>query len=541
MSSKPTQPIDGMSLLRSSALNKSTAFSEAEREHYGLTGLLPAHVENMQAQIERALASLRGKDRDIDKYIYLADLQDRNEQLFYRLVINNFQEIMPLIYTPTVGQACKQFASIYCRERGFYVSPKQRGAIRKSLDNWPNRDVRIIVVTDGERILGLGDLGANGMGIPIGKLSLYVACAGIDPSQCLPVMFDVGTDNQELLDDPIYLGLRERRLRGEGYLSLMDEFIEAAKDAFPGVLIQFEDFNAKNAYALLGRYHKNTLCFNDDIQGTAAVVLAGAYAAGRLSGTPFVDMRFLFLGAGSAATGIGGLIVQALIAHGLSESEAYQRLWFFNRTGLVRSELGELAGHVQPFAQDMPNLSFIEAIEQHRPDILIGATGTPNTFTQPIVEAMAAIKERPVIFALSNPTSRAECTAEQAYQWTSGRGIFASGSPFAPVHYNDHTFYPGQGNNAYIFPGVGLGMLACQGHHIPDRLFIEVAKVLADCVSEADLARGAVYPAFKDIRCTSLNIATAVAEFAYAEGLAKGARPDDLRAHVESMMYDPGY
>ena len=492
-------------------------------------------------KLERVLANLRRKESDIEKYIFLSALQDRNERLFYRLIIENFHEIMPLIYTPTVGQACKEFANIFRREKGFYVTANDRGRVREILDNWPHDDVRIIVVTDGERILGLGDLGANGMGIPIGKLSLYCACAGISPDQTLPVMLDVGTDNEDLLNDPIYLGIRQKRLRGDAYYELVDEFVSAVKDRFPNVLIQFEDFIANNAFALLNKYRDNTFCFNDDIQGTAAVVLAGVYASTRISGIPFRDLKFTFLGAGSAASGIGSMIAQALIAEGLDHDEAHQRLWFFNRKGLVNQNQVNLPEHIRKFAHDLPDCEFIDAIDRHQPDILIGATGAPATFTEEIVNKMAEIKDRPGVFALSNPTSRAECTAEEAYRWTDGRAIFASGSPFPELELNGSRFRPGQGNNSYIFPGVGLGMIACEADTIPDTIFQESAKALAASVDQSDLDLGSIYPEIEEIREVSLNIAYAVAEFAYAHGLTSHEKPQALKDYIRNMMYNPLY
>ena len=533
--------LTGVALLHDAAHNKSTAFTDEERDRLKLRGLLPAAVGSMATQLNRVRANMRRKDSDIEKYIFLSALQERNERLFYQLIIENIQEIMPLIYTPTVGQACKEFANIFRREKGFYITANDRGRIRKILDNWPHRDIKIIVVTDGERILGLGDLGANGMGIPIGKLSLYCACAGIPPQQTLPVMFDVGTDNQALLADPVYLGVNQRRLRGDDYFSLMDEFVAAVTDAYPGVLIQFEDFAADNAFALLQKYRHTTFCFNDDIQGTAAVVLAGVYASTRLSKKNFKSLKFTFLGAGSAASGIGSMIAQALMAEGLSHDEAHQRLWFFNSKGLVTRSRENLPAHIKNFAHDVPDCGFLDAIDIHKPDILIGATGTPGTFTEDIVARMAKIKARPGVFALSNPTSRAECTAQQAYQWSAGQAIFASGSPFDEVMLNGKTLRPGQGNNAYIFPGVGLGMIACQTKTIPDAIFLESAKALAEFVTEDDLALGSIYPVINEIRAVSLNIATAVAKYAYENGLTEQAAPKDVEGYIRSMMYEPEY
>ena len=533
--------LTGVRLLHSAAHNKSTAFTDKERDELGLRGLLPHAVGSMETQMSRVLANLRRKESDIEKYIFLSALQDRNERLFYRLIMENIREIMPLIYTPTVGQACKEFADIFRTEKGFYITAADRGRVKQILKNWPHDDVRIIVITDGERILGLGDLGANGMGIPIGKLSLYCACAGIAPQQTLPVMFDVGTDNEELINNPIYLGMRQKRIRDESYNELMDEFIEAATERYPGVLIQFEDFIAKNAFSLLNKYRDNRFCFNDDIQGTAAVVLAGVYASTRISQVAFKDLKFIFMGAGSAASGIGSMIAQALIAEGLSDEEAHGRLWFYNRKGLVNKNQKTLPDHIQKFAHDLPDCDFIDAIDVHQPDILIGATGVPATFTEEIVSKLAKVKSRPGVFALSNPTSRAECTAEQAYEWTEGRAIFASGSPFDPVTFNGKTYHPGQGNNAYIFPGVGLGMISCKARTIPDSVFLESAKALAQSVSEQDLSNGSIYPKIDEIREVSLNIATAVAKFAYANELTAGSEPENLADFIRSRMYDPAY
>jgi len=531
----------GVDLLRDAARTKSTAFTMEERERYRLRGLLPARAGSMRSQLKRVLTNMRRKHSDIEKYIFLSALQDRNERLFYRLVIDNIEEIMPLIYTPTVGQACREFANIFRTEKGFYVSAADRGGIRAMLDNWPHQDIRIIVVTDGERILGLGDLGSSGMGIPIGKLSLYCACAGIQPRQCLPVMFDVGTDNEQLLADPMYLGTPARRLRGAEYFSLFDEFMRAARDAWPGVLIQFEDFAAANAFALLDKYQASAPCFNDDIQGTAAVVLAGVYASTRISGVDFADLRFIFLGAGSAAVGIGSMLARALVERGLSDAEARRRLWFFNSGGLVRSGRDDLAPFARPFAHDLPAQPLCAALDAHRPHVLIGATGAPATFTRGIIGQMAAINRRPAVFALSNPTARAECSAQQAYEWSDGRAIFASGSPFAPVEIGGRTLHPGQGNNAYIFPGVGLGMIACRAATIPDQVFLEAARALAAAVSADDLRRGSLYPPLDKIREVSLDIATAVAACAWDAGLTGQPRPGDVRESIRAIMYDPVY
>jgi malate dehydrogenase (oxaloacetate-decarboxylating)(NADP+) len=536
-----SRPLKGYRALYHPAFNKSTAFTREERDEHGLRGLLPYGVGTQNTQMARVLENLRRKNTDIEKFIFLAALHERNERLFYRLVVDHVEEIMPLIYTPTVGQACKEFGHIFRRPKGFYITPEDKGNIREMLDNWPRPDVRVIVITDGQRILGLGDLGANGMGIPIGKLQLYVACAGIIPRQCLPVVLDVGTNNQELLDDPFYLGYPHPRLEGPAYFELVEEFIQAVQDKYPRAIVQFEDFLTPNAYSLLSEYKDRILCFNDDIQGTASVCLAGLYAATRGTGTPFRDLRVMFLGAGSAATGIGDLMVTALEAEGLSNQQARERLNFVDINGLIVKSRNDLMSHNIPYAHDRPAMGFVEAIREIKPHILIGATGAPGTFTKEVVEAMTAVNERPTIFALSNPTSRAECTAEQAYEWSDGRAFFSSGSPFAKVNYKGKTMRPGQGNNAYIFPGVGLGVIACGATRITDAMFLVAAKTLADMVSEEDLQSGALYPPLTDIRAVSLAIAVEVAREAFKSGLATEDEPKDFHNHIASLMYDPVY
>ncbi|MGR9052951.1 MAG: NAD-dependent malic enzyme [Gammaproteobacteria bacterium] len=538
---EPPGHLTGLALINSAKYNKSTAFTEAERERYKLRGLLPAAVSSQAMQLNRVLNNLRRKAYDIERYNFLIALQGRNERLFYRLLIDHIEEVMPIIYTPTVGQACLEFTHIFRQPRGFYITPDDRGRIAEILKNWPETDVRMIVVTDGERILGLGDLGANGMGISIGKLSLYTACAGIPPHQCLPVMIDVGTNNESLRNDPLYIGLNRPRIKGEPYIDLLDEFVETVQRTYPKALIQFEDFLTPNAYLLLNRYRERVRCFNDDIQGTAAVALAGVLAACRLIGCVFEELRIMFLGAGSAATGIADLMLTDLVESGLAEDEARRRLWFADVEGLVVKGRGDLAPHNLPYAHDVPQIGFLEAIKTVKPHILIGATGCPGVFTEEVIGAMAEINRRPVIFALSNPTSRAECTAEQAYRWSGGRALFASGSPFPPVVYEGRTHRPGQGNNAYIFPGIGLGALACNSRLVNDDMFLAAARVLADCVAEDDLQRGTLYPPLSGIRNVSLKIAVAVAETAYEQNLAMDERPEDLHRFIEAMMFDPSY
>lgn len=534
--------VRGRAVLSDPSINKSTAFSVAERDQLGLRGLLPPQVGNQDVQIARVLGNLRRKSHDIERYVFLTALQGRNERLYYRTLLDHIDEIMPLVYTPTVGQACKEFAHLFRESRGFYISSEDRGRVREMLDNWPERDIRVIVITDGERILGLGDLGTNGMGIPIGKLALYTACSGIDPAQCLPIQLDVGTDNEELLNDPLYLGLSQRRVRGDEYYELMDEVVAAVRDAFPKALLQFEDFLSPNAYALLARYRDSILCFNDDIQGTAAVVLAGIQASVRITGVALRDQTVLFLGAGSAATGIADLLTVALQREGLSLEEARGRLWFADRAGLLVAGRTDLQAHNAPYIHDSPQLGFLEALEVLRPHTLIGATGHHGAFGQEAIVAMARNHERPVVFALSNPTSKAECTAQQAYDWSEGRVVFASGSPFPGISRPDGSVWtPGQGNNAYIFPGIGLGAVGCGASTVSDGMFLAAAAALANSVKPMHLERGALYPPLSEIRQVSLAIAAAVAETAYEEGVATYPKPDDLELHLADSMYDPTY
>jgi len=532
----------GINLLRDPTLNKGTAFTEEERKALGLEGLLPPYVNSLETQVIRVMENFHKKPTDLEKYIYLMSLQDRNETLFYRVVIEKIEEMMPIVYTPTVGQACQEYGHILRRPRGIFISTKDRGRVVDVLRNWPNKDVRIIVVTDGERILGLGDLGANGMGIPVGKLCLYTACAGIHPRLCLPVTIDVGTNNEELLNDVLYVGLRQRRLRGEPYDDLVEEFIMAVQELYPSALIQFEDFATQNALRLLNKYRGQVCTFNDDIQGTGVVGLAGLYSALRITGGKLRDQKILFLGAGEAGIGIGGMVNSALVAEGLSEEEARNRCWFVDSKGLVVKSRSDLAEYKLPYAHDYEYLKdFLSAVKSLRPTVIIGASGQTKAFTQSVLEAMAVCNQRPIVFAMSNPTSKAECTAEEAYMWTEGRVIFASGSPFAPVTFKGKTHVSGQANNAYAFPGIGLGIIACEAMSVTDEMFSVAAKALANEVSEADLAQGRIYPARTKIREASAAIATAVAEVAYNQGIARKPKPDDLSTFIKSQMYEPKY
>jgi malate dehydrogenase (oxaloacetate-decarboxylating)(NADP+) len=526
-------------VLRDKSLYRSVAFTREERLQLGLQGLLPHMVATEQQLVDRVMHTLRQLPRDIDRYMTLSSLQERNEHLFYRTVIDHVEEVMPWIYTPTVGEACREFSHIVREPKGFFITPEDEGRIARILSNWPGRDIRIIVVTDGQRILGLGDLGANGMGIPVGKLALYTACAGIPPKHCLPVLIDVGTNNQSLLDDALYIGYPRRRLSGDAYFALVDEFVRAVQKKYPDALIQFEDFLTPDAYALLNTYRDRVLCFNDDIQGTAAVALAGVYASSRITGRTFRDLRIMFLGAGSAATGIADLMTSALVAEGLSLPDARSRLWFVDKIGLVVKGRTDLMPHNLPYAHDHPALDFVGAIDRLKPHVLIGATGVAGTFTEQVVERMSKINARPVLFALSNPTSKAECTAEQAYQWSRGQAVFASGSPFGPVKKDGQEFHPRQGNNAYVFPGIGLGVVACRARRIPEEIFLAAARTLAGLVTPEDLARGSLYPPLRNIRQISLEIAVRVAETAHRMKLARAKRPRNLRQAIADFMYDP--
>ena len=540
--SNRTLPASGVDWLHNPIFNKGTAFTEAERDALGLRGLLPPHVQTMAEQVQRVMNNFRNKSSDIERYIQLAGLQDRNETLFYRVVMDHLEEMMPIIYTPTVGKACQEFGHIFRRSRGMYVSLKDRGHIEKVLENWPTRDVKVIVVTDGERILGLGDLGASGMGIPVGKLSLYTACAGINPTQCLPITIDVGTNNETFLKDPLYIGLRQKRLAGAEFDAVIEEFIVAVQKVFPGVLVQFEDFGNSNAFRLLERYRDQLCTFNDDIQGTGSVALAGVLSALRLTGGKMSDHRVLVSGAGEAGMGIADNIVTVLMEEGLSKAEARKRIWFVDSKGLIVKNREGLVEHKLHYAHDhAPCADLLAAVKSVKPTMLVGVSGQPRTFTEEIVKTVGSYNQRPVIFALSNPTSKAECTAEEAYTWTEGRAIFASGSPFAPVTLNGQMHVPGQGNNAYIFPGVGLGVVATGARRVTDAMFIKAARALASLLREDELAEGRIYPSLKRIHEVSLKIAVAVAEEVYASKLTDQPRPADLTAFIQSQMFKPEY
>jgi malate dehydrogenase (oxaloacetate-decarboxylating)(NADP+) len=532
----------GVDILHDPTLNKGTAFTHEERVRLKILGLLPPWVSTMEDQAVRVLSNIRKRAGGLEKYVEVIALLDRNETLFYRVVRDNIEELMPIIYTPVVGAACQLYAHIFRRSRGVFITRSEKGMIRDVLRNWPHHDVRVIVVTDGERILGLGDLGANGMGIPVGKLSLYTACGGVPPSQTLPVTLDVGTNNESFLKDPLYLGTHERRITGREYDELIEEFIMAVQEVFPGALIQFEDFANHNAFRFLEKYRNRVCTFNDDIQGTAAVTLAGLYSTEKILNRPLSKQKLLFHGAGEAAIGIGDLVVSAMEAEGLSKAEAMSRCWFMDSKALVESSRKDLQAHKKPYAHFYkPIQDLLTAVKELRPTALIGVSGQPSQFTKEIVEEMSRINDRPIIFALSNPTANAECTAEQAYRWSAGKAIFASGSPFAPLTLEGRTFLPGQGNNAYIFPGVGLGALVCGAKRVTDEMFLAAARALAACVTKEDLDKGCLYPPLTKILDVSARIAAAVAEVAYARGLATQPRPKDLLAHIRKEQYQPVY
>jgi malate dehydrogenase (oxaloacetate-decarboxylating)(NADP+) len=532
----------GMDLLKNSILNKGTAFTEEEREALAIRGLLPPRVHTMESQLMRVLENIRNKETDLEKYIYLMSLQDRNETLFTRLILENIEEFMPIVYTPTVGKACLAYTHIFRRARGMFIASKHRGRIRELLENWPQKDVQVIVVTDGERILGLGDLGADGMGIPVGKLALYTACAGIHPSKCLPITLDVGTDNETLLKDPLYIGMQHRRWRDGRYDDLIEEFIMAVQDAFPQALIQFEDFGNCNAFRLLARYHDTVCCFNDDIQGTAAVALGGLLAAIKITGSPLKEQKILFMGAGEASIGIGELVVAALVDEGMDQAEAMRHCWFVDSKGLLVRSRDGLSEHKKRVVNDhAPIGDFLSAVRELEPTAIIGACGQAGAFSPDILKAMAELNDNPIVFALSNPTDNSECTAREAYNWTQGRAVFASGSPFGPVKLQGQSHHPGQGNNVYIFPAMGLATTACGITRITQEMFLAAARALSGLVSEKSLNKGSVYPPLSDIRHVTLTIAVAVAELAYNRGLASRPQPDDLKKYIQSNMFEPVY
>jgi len=542
----------GRALLINPLMNKGTAFTARERDELEFHGLLPPAVCTIEQQLERTYENFQAKPNNLEKFIYLTSLNDRNETLFFRLLYEHMDEMIPIVYTPTVGEACQKFSHIYRRGRGLYISYKQRHNIEKILGNFYYKNASVIVVTDGERILGLGDQGAGGMAIPIGKLCLYTLCAGVSPYSTLPIMLDVGTDNEERLKDPLYLGLRQKRVRGEEYQAFIDRFVDAVHKVFPNVLLQWEDFLKGNAIKQLNRF-KDALCtFNDDIQGTGAVVLAGLYSGVRITGQSIRDARVLIAGAGAAAQGIANLIVSALQEEGLSLKEARKRIWMVDSKGLVTKTRSALEGFKVTYARDVDEIATYEskdrsritleeAIVNSRPTVLLGVSATPGIFREAVVKAMAKLNERPIIFPVSNPTSKSECKPEDVIRWSEGRAIVATGSPFPPVEYNRRRYRIGQCNNAFIFPGMGLSVTVGRIRRVTDGMFLDAAKALAGKVTARDLDQCAVYPELRRIRQCSHAVACAVIKRAVAEGYADEEVLIKLEETVERAMWFPKY
>jgi malate dehydrogenase (oxaloacetate-decarboxylating)(NADP+) len=531
-----------MELLQDASLNKSTAFTEDEKQALGLVGLVPDVTETEDLQLQRVMLQLSHKNTDLDRYIYLVNLLDHDETLFYRTIMSDPARFLPIVYDPTIGEVCLKFGHIYRQTRGMYLSIERRGKVKEILQNWPLKDIRFICVTDGGRILGLGDLGANGMGIPIGKLQLYTAAAGVPPQYLLPMYLDAGTNNQQYLNDPLYLGLRKARPATEDLFSFVDEFVEAVQEVFPKCCIHFEDWTGVDAVHLLQRYRDKYCVYNDDVQGTAGITLAGMINATKLKGTKLKDEKYLFLGAGSAGIGLADLLCSALVAQGMTLEEAQSRVHMFDVNGLLESTRTDLVDFQIPYAHPhAPTRDFVAAIESIKPTTIIGVSTIGGAFTQKVVETMSRINERPVILALSNPTEHAECTAEQAYNWSKGKAIYAAGVQFPPVHYNGQTLLPGQANNFYIFPAVGMAIFATQAKRVPDELFIEAASAVADQVPAELLQQGLLYPQQSNILEIEIQTAARVAKLVFDSDLARVDRPADMVAFIRQHVYKPEY
>ncbi|MFI5237097.1 MAG: NAD-dependent malic enzyme [Ignavibacteriales bacterium] len=530
------------SILYNPRKNKGTAFSKSEREKYGLTGILPDAVESMETQIMRIQGQIETLEKPIHKYIYLIALLDTNETLFFKTIISDPAKYLPLVYTPTVGEACERFGHIARRSRGLFISIKNKNKIKSLLKNWPVKDVRFTVVTDGQRILGLGDLGLCGIGIPIGKLALYTSCAGVPPDLTLPIVLDAGTDNEKFLKDPLYPGLKQKRVKGKQYDDFVDEFVKAITKVYPKICIQWEDFAGVNAIRILEKYRDKICTFNDDVQGTAAIAVAGFIAISRLLKKPFKEQRFLFLGAGAAAFGIADMLVKKFQKDGLSKEEAYKKCWMFDVNGLLVKSRTDLAEHQISFAHNSePSKDFAETILKIKPTAIIGVSTVGGAFTQQVIENMSVINERPIIFPYSNPTSHSECTAEQAFKWSKGKAIFASGSPFTPVTFEGKTFTPGQGNNVFIFPALGLAIYAAEAKRVTDEMLLTASESVAEQITQEDFEKGLIYPPIKNIRAVSVNVAIKVAEEIFRSGLATVKKPKNIRKFIRSKMYEPVY
>ena len=537
-----TSSKSGMELLQDASLNKSTAFTEVEKQTLDLVGLVPDVTESEDLQLRRVMMQLGHKNSDLDRYIYLVNLLDHNETLFYRTIMSDPARFLPIVYDPTIGEACLKFGHIYRQTRGIYLSIERRGHVKEILKNWPEKDIRVICVTDGGRILGLGDLGANGMGIPIGKLQLYTAAAGVPPKYLLPMYLDAGTNNEQYLNDPLYLGLRKTRPATEDLYSFVDEFVEAVQEVFPKCCIHFEDWTGVDAVHLLQRYRDNYCVYNDDVQGTAGTTLAGMINATRIKGTELKDEKYLFLGAGSAGIGLANLLCSALVAQGMTLKDAQERVNMFDVNGLLESTRTDLMDFQMPYAHlHAPTSDFVAAIESIKPTTIIGVSTIGGAFTKKVVESMSRINERFVILALSNPTENAECTAEQAYKWSKGKAIYAAGVQFPPVHLNGQVFLPGQANNFYVFPAVGMAIFATQASRVSDEMFIEAAKAVADQVPPKMLEQGLLYPPQSNILETEIQTAVRVAKLVFDSGLARVDRPDNMDAFIRQHVYKPEY
>ncbi|MDD9196327.1 NAD-dependent malic enzyme [Aliivibrio sp. S3MY1] len=544
-------PYAGPALLSTPLLNKGSAFSTTERKYFNLEGLLPEAIESIEEQTGRAYKQYQSFENDMDKHIYLRNIQDTNETLFYRLVQNHISEMMPIIYTPTVGAACENFSNIYRRGRGLFISYENKNRIDDLLNNAANQNVKVIVVTDGERILGLGDQGIGGMGIPIGKLALYTACGGISPAHTLPIVLDVGTNNPQRLADPMYMGWRHPRITGDEYAEFVEDFIQAVQRRWPQALVQFEDFAQKNAMPLLERYKNRICCFNDDIQGTAAVTVGSLLAACKAAGSSLAQQRVTFLGAGSAGCGIAEAIIAQMVSEGISDAQARSQVYMVDRWGLLQEGMPNLldfqqrlvqkAENTKDWVSEEPNYSLVDVMRNAKPTVLIGVSGAPGLFSKEVIQEMHKHCERPIVFPLSNPTSRVEATPNDIIRWTDGQALVATGSPFDPVTHNGQTYPIAQCNNSFIFPGIGLGVLAIKATRVSDEMLQESSRALAECSPLAINGSGALLPPLEEIHTVSKKIAFAVAKKAIEQGYALEITDEALHQKIDQYFWKPVY